>query len=132
MFGFGEAREHQRGSGSLVDHDSRFLDRVRSDGKEAVNLLAIRVQNQGGMKIAVSNNQKPSPVQKALDLAGFQGLSREEARRRLGQEGANELPSLDKRGLLAIVFEVVKEPMFLMLMAANLSQSRADPPHARS
>ena len=69
--------------------------------------------------VTVSSNQKLSPVQKALDLAGFQGLSREEARRRLEQEGANELPSQDKRGLLAIVFEVAKEPMFLMLMAAG-------------
>jgi len=93
--------------------------RVRSDGKEAVNLPAISVQSQGGTMVTVSSNQKLSPVQKALDLAGFQGLSREEARRRLEQEGANELPSQDKRGLLAIVFEVAKEPMFLMLMAAG-------------
>jgi Ca2+-transporting ATPase len=68
---------------------------------------------------AESSNQRPSPVRTTLDIAGFQGLSGQEARSRLEREGANELPSQDKRGLLTIAIEVVKEPMFLMLMAAG-------------
>lgn len=66
-----------------------------------------------------SGNQKPATAQKALDLAGFHGLSLEEAKRRLKQEGPNELPSQDTRGVFSIAFEVMKEPMFLMLMAAG-------------
>jgi P-type Ca2+ transporter type 2C len=55
----------------------------------------------------------------ALDLEGLAGLSEDAARERLQQEGANELPAQKKRNLLAIGFEVVREPMFLMLVAAG-------------
>src|SRR5947207_6959562 len=54
-----------------------------------------------------------------LRLEGFAGLSEDAARERLQQEGANELPGQKKRSLLAIAFEVVREPMFLMLVAAG-------------
>ena len=54
-----------------------------------------------------------------LDLAGFQGLAEAEACARLEREGANELPTQKKRGVAAIAFEVVREPMFLMLLAAG-------------
>jgi P-type Ca2+ transporter type 2C len=54
-----------------------------------------------------------------LDLGGLDGLSEGEARARLLQEGANELPVQRKRGLLAIGLEVAREPMFLMLVAAG-------------
>ena len=36
------------------------------------------------------------------------------------QEGPNELPAQQKRNLLTIVLEVVREPMFLMLVAAGV------------
>ena len=68
---------------------------------------------------SASSNQRPSSGPQSLDIAGCQGLSQQEARVRLEQEGANELPSQDKRGLFAIALEVVKEPMFLMLVAAG-------------
>lgn len=55
-----------------------------------------------------------------LDLDGFTGLTEAEALLRLQRAGPNELPSREKRGLLAIVFEVVCEPMFLMLAAAGI------------
>jgi len=55
----------------------------------------------------------------SLELGGFTGLAEQEARLRLEREGPNELPSREKRGLLAIVLEVVREPMFLMLVAAG-------------
>ncbi len=47
------------------------------------------------------------------------GLTDDEARARLEQDGFNEIPSQKKRGLLAIALEVVREPMFLMLVAAG-------------
>jgi Ca2+-transporting ATPase len=54
-----------------------------------------------------------------LDLASVQGLSEEEASRRLTSEGYNELPSTKERSVFAIAFEVVREPMFLLLIAAG-------------
>ena len=54
-----------------------------------------------------------------FDVTGLSGLSETEAAARLAQLGANELPSQRARGLLAIVLEVVREPMFLMLVAAG-------------
>lgn len=47
------------------------------------------------------------------------GLSEQEARKRLSDEGPNELPSGDKRGMGVIVTEVLKEPMFLLLLSAG-------------
>ena len=60
-----------------------------------------------------------SGVVTGLDLGGFAGLSEEDARRVLEREGPNDLPSQQKRGLLAIALEVAREPMFLMLVAAG-------------
>jgi len=54
-----------------------------------------------------------------LQLDGLAGLREEEARTRLVQEGPNELPAKQARNLLFIVLEVVREPMFLMLVAAG-------------
>ena len=51
-------------------------------------------------------------------FGGFAGLSENGARARLEQDGPNELPSQKKRGAVAIALEVVREPMFLMLVAA--------------
>jgi Ca2+-transporting ATPase len=51
--------------------------------------------------------------------SGFTGLSEAAAVSRLGLHGPNELPSQKGRSLLAIVVEVVREPMFLMLVAAG-------------
>jgi P-type Ca2+ transporter type 2C len=48
-----------------------------------------------------------------------EGLSEIEARKRLIEEGPNELPSSDKRGMSAIVMEVLKEPMLLLLLSAG-------------
>lgn len=47
------------------------------------------------------------------------GLSDEEAAFRLQQEGYNELPSSKKRSTAAIAFEVIREPMFLLLVACG-------------
>lgn len=47
------------------------------------------------------------------------GLSEEEAAGRLKEEGYNELPSAKPRSFLTIAVEVVREPMFLLLIAGG-------------
>jgi len=54
-----------------------------------------------------------------LDLSGYSGLSEAEVQQRLAAEGPNELPSSKPRGLPAIALEVIRQPMFLLLMAAS-------------
>jgi Ca2+-transporting ATPase len=60
---------------------------------------------------------KPRPA--GLSFEGFTGLTEPEAAARLAREGPNELPSREDRSLLAIAWEVVREPMFLLLVAAG-------------
>ncbi len=55
-----------------------------------------------------------------LDFEGLAGLSEGEVLARLRQEGPNELPAQQQRNLFALVFEVMREPMFLMLVAAGV------------
>ena len=54
-----------------------------------------------------------------IDASNVGGLSDQEAAARLGAEGANELPSTRPRGLLALAWEVVREPMLLLLIGAG-------------
>ncbi|MGC2195622.1 MAG: cation-translocating P-type ATPase [Terriglobales bacterium] len=54
-----------------------------------------------------------------IDPSTVDGLSEQEAAARLRAEGANELPSTKPRGLLAIAWEVVREPMLLLLVGAG-------------
>ena len=49
----------------------------------------------------------------------FRGLTDEESFRRLSEEGPNELPSAKRRGLLHIGLEVIREPMFILLLACG-------------
>ncbi len=55
-----------------------------------------------------------------LDINSITGLSQDEAAGRLRREGYNELPSTKKRSIFAIGFEVVREPMFLLLVACGI------------
>ena len=66
---------------------------------------------------ATARARSPGSV---LDLDGLSGLTEAESRTRLQQEGPNEIPAQQQRNLFAIVFEVVREPMFLMLVAAGV------------
>jgi len=54
-----------------------------------------------------------------LDFTGLAGVTEEDARKKLETDGYNELPSQKKRGILAITFEVVREPMFILLVSAG-------------
>ena len=49
----------------------------------------------------------------------LQGLTTAEAQQRIRDEGLNELPSASKRGWVHILLEIVKEPMFLLLLACG-------------
>lgn len=50
----------------------------------------------------------------------LQGLTDQEALERLAQDGYNELPAAKKRTFWHILLEVIREPMFLMLLACGL------------
>src|SRR5512136_2317366 len=57
---------------------------------------------------------------KDFDVAKLKGLSIEEAASRLSSEGYNELPLAKKKSVFTILFEIVKEPMFLLLIACGV------------
>jgi Ca2+-transporting ATPase len=48
------------------------------------------------------------------------GLTSAEAAARLKAEGYNELPSSERRGMLGIALEVIRQPMFALLIAGGL------------
>src|SRR5579859_1474592 len=66
-------------------------------------------------------DDKSFPVSAAELLAAPQlsGLSLAEAADRLRRDGANELPSSKPRSIAAITWEVIKEPIFLLLVACG-------------
>jgi Ca2+-transporting ATPase len=57
---------------------------------------------------------------KPFDIHQILGLTQSEAARRLAEEGYNELPSSRRRNSLAIALEVIREPMFLLLVACGV------------
>ncbi|MEK6594446.1 MAG: cation-translocating P-type ATPase [Pseudomonadota bacterium] len=54
-----------------------------------------------------------------FDLNCIAGLTQADAAARLAAEGYNELPTARRRDTLTIALEVVREPMFLLLVAAG-------------
>lgn len=54
-----------------------------------------------------------------FDDKNIQGLTEQEAFERLAQDGYNELPSTKKRTFLHILWEIVREPMFLLLIVCG-------------
>lgn len=56
----------------------------------------------------------------SMDVRGLDGVSEIDAAARLRAEGFNELPVSRAGSLLATVLDVLREPMFLMLVAAGL------------
>ncbi len=55
----------------------------------------------------------------ADEINALQGLTNEEVIERLAKDGYNELPSSEKRTMLHIILEVIREPMFLLLIACG-------------
>ncbi len=60
------------------------------------------------------------PSRGVLDLGGLTGLSEAEATARRSRDGPNEIPAQRGHTVLRTVFEVVREPMFVMLVAAGV------------
>jgi len=54
-----------------------------------------------------------------FDETNIQGLTEQEALERLAEDGYNELPSAQRRTILHILLEVIREPMFIMLIACG-------------
>ena len=54
-----------------------------------------------------------------FNIKAFGGLTSAEAAEKLKSEGFNELPSTKQRSIFAIALEVVREPMFLLLIACG-------------
>ena len=59
-------------------------------------------------------------MQTKYNETNLQGLTEQEMLERLAEDGYNELPTTKKRTFLHILLEVVREPMFLMLIACGL------------
>jgi P-type Ca2+ transporter type 2C len=55
-----------------------------------------------------------------LKFDELKGLSETEAAKRLKEEGFNELPSAKKRNVFRIGIDVIREPMFLLLIACGI------------
>jgi Ca2+-transporting ATPase len=55
-----------------------------------------------------------------LELDTIKGLSHNEAAEKIRTEGYNELPESKKRGIFRIIAEVIREPMFILLVASGL------------
>ncbi len=54
-----------------------------------------------------------------MNATTMNGLTTQEVKERLLVDGLNELPSAKKRSVLSIAFDVVREPMFLLLVACG-------------
>jgi P-type Ca2+ transporter type 2C len=54
-----------------------------------------------------------------VETEKIRGLSKQEVAKRLTEEGYNTLPSAKPRGILHIAFEILREPMFLLLLACG-------------
>ena len=52
------------------------------------------------------------------------GLTEAEARRRLAQDGPNELPVSRPRGVLRLLREIISEPMFLLLAGCGANHTK--------
>ena len=53
------------------------------------------------------------------------GLSSAQAQERLRQHGPNALPASERAGAMALLWEVVREPMFLLLVACGAFAPRS-------
>ena len=58
--------------------------------------------------------------QAAIPQASNRGLSQAEAEARLRAEGPNELPGGGRRSLIAVIRDVLREPMLMLLLAAGV------------
>lgn len=55
-----------------------------------------------------------------VDLNTVTGLSEQDAIARLKEEGYNELPSAGARNLFSIAWEIIQDPIFLLLVGGGV------------
>ena len=55
----------------------------------------------------------------SIEIDSIPGLSSSEALQKLKEEGYNELPSSKKRNFVGIMVDVIREPMFLLLIVSG-------------
>ncbi|NLF40513.1 cation-translocating P-type ATPase [bacterium] len=60
------------------------------------------------------------PTDTTVDVHALAGLGDADVARRIARDGFNELPSLQRTSLLAIVINVVREPMFILLVTCGV------------
>ncbi len=66
-----------------------------------------------------------------FDETNIQGLTEQEAFERLAQDGYNELPSSKKRSFFHLLWEIIREPMFMLLIVCGgLYLALGDPEEA--
>jgi P-type Ca2+ transporter type 2C len=66
-----------------------------------------------------------------FDETNLQGLTEQEAFERLAQDGYNELPSSKKRSFFHLLWEIIREPMFMLLIVCGgLYLTLGDPEEA--
>ena len=58
-------------------------------------------------------------MKNTVKAEGFASLSESEAAERLVAEGYNELPSSERRSFFLLAFGVIREPMFILLVACG-------------
>ena len=58
-------------------------------------------------------------MKKIFDPENITGLSEEEVIRKLKEDGYNEIPSQKNQSLFAILLNILKEPMLLLLLGAG-------------
>lgn len=61
-----------------------------------------------------------SPTSPPVDPSRLQGLSQEEAARRLSSDGPNQLPKPNKRNFVRTLLDVLREPMFSLLIGGGV------------
>lgn len=59
-------------------------------------------------------------MEQKFDIGGITGLSEDDAARKLKEEGYNELPSQKKQSMFAILLNIFREPMLLLLLGAGI------------
>jgi len=59
-------------------------------------------------------------MSKALDIIKSRGLSDQEVGERLARDGYNELPVTNRRSFFKILYDIVREPMFILLIACGI------------
>jgi Ca2+-transporting ATPase len=77
-------------------------------------LPVVKTEGGGGRKMVASAEAMRDPA----DIPPAAGLTHAEAERRLRADGPNALPSRESHGLLALTVQVIREPMFLLLIGA--------------